>query len=158
MWWSHTVDAWASVYANSGWVRTLLGFTHIAGLIVGGGAAIAADRGVLLAVGRNPLEWPAQLATIRGAHSIVMVSLAIVMTSGVMLAASDVDTFLHMQLFWIKMSLVALLIVNGVCMRWAERAAAGPRRRRRPLAITAVASLTLWLLTTLAGAGLPNVH
>jgi len=75
-----------------------------------------------------------------------------------MLAASDTDTFLHAPLFWIKMGLVGLLVVNGACMRLAERAATGPRSQWKPLAFTAAASLTLWLLTTLAGAALPNVH
>ena len=155
---AHVIEAWASLYANSSVVRTLLGFAHVAGLIVGGGAAIAADRGVLRAVRQTASDLPAQLATIRSAHSIVLVSLTIVMASGLMLAASDVDTFLHSPFFWVKMALVGLLVVNGACMRRAERAATGPRPQWKPLAVTAAASLTLWLLTTLAGAALPNVH
>jgi uncharacterized membrane protein len=155
---AHVIEAWASLYANSSVIRTLLGFAHVAGLIVGGGAAIAADRGVLRAVRRAPSDLPTQLAAIRNAHSLVLASLAVVMASGVMLAASDTDTFLHAPLFWIKMGLVGLLVVNGACMRLAERAATGPRSQWKPLAFTAAASLTLWLLTTLAGAALPNVH
>src|SRR5262245_26947024 len=158
MWGSHIVETWASVYANSSSIRTLLGFAHVAGLIVGGGSAIAADRGVLRAVRRAPSELTVHLATIRNAHSIVITSLAIVMTSGLLLAAADTETFLHSTLFWLKMGLVALLIVNGGYMRLAERAASGPRPRWMPLAVASGASLTLWLLTTLAGAALPNVH
>jgi uncharacterized membrane protein len=155
---AHLIEAWASLYANSSAIRTVLGFAHVAGLIVGGGAAIAADRGVLRAVRQTPSELPLHLAAIRNAHSIVLASLAIVMTSGLMLAASDTDTFLHAPLFWVKMALVGLLVVNGACMRFAERAATAPQPRWKPLAVTAAASLTLWLLTTLAGAALPNVH
>jgi len=158
MWVSHAVEAWASIYANSSVTRTLLGFAHVAGLIVGGGSAIAADRGVLRAVRQMRSELSAQLTTIRNAHSVVLGSLFVVMVSGLMLAAADTDTFLHAPLFWIKMALVALLLVNGACMRLAERAAAAARPQWKPLAITAGASLTLWLLTTLAGAALPNVH
>jgi uncharacterized membrane protein len=158
MWVSHAVEAWASIYANSSVTRTLLGFAHVAGLIVGGGSAIAADRGVLRAVRQTRSELSAQLTTIRNAHSIVLGSLVVVMVSGLMLAAADTETFLHAPLFWIKMALVALLLVNGACMRLAERAAAAAGPQWKPLAITAGASLTLWLLTTLAGAALPNVH
>lgn len=158
MWGSHIIETWASVYANSSTIRTLLGFAHVAGLIVGGGSAIAADRGVLRAVRRAPSELSAHLTTIRNAHSIVIASLAVVMTSGLLLAAADTETFLHSTLFWLKMGLVALLIVNGAFMRQAERAASGARPRWTPLAIASGASLTLWLLTTLAGAALPNVH
>jgi hypothetical protein len=156
--WTHVIDAWASAYANSSAIRTLLGFAHVAGLILGGGSAIAVDRAVLRAVRRNPLELPAQVATIRNAHSVVLASLAMVMASGLLLAAADTETFLHSQLFWLKMALVGLLIVNGACMRLAERAATAPRLQWKPLAVTAAASVTLWLLTTLAGAALPNVH
>ena len=158
MWGSHIIETWASVYANSSTIRTLLGFAHVAGLIVGGGSAIAADRGVLRAVRRAPSELSAHLTTIRNAHSIVIVSLAVVMASGLLLAAADTETFLHSTLFWLKMGLVALLLVNGAFMRHAERAPSGARPRWTLLAIASGASLTLWLLTTLAGAALPNVH
>jgi hypothetical protein len=156
--WGHVIEVWASAYANSSAIRTVLGFAHVAGLIIGGGAAITADRGVLLAVRRNPLELPSQLTAIRNAHSIVLGSLAVVMASGILLAAADTDTFLHATLFWLKMGLVALLIVNGAGMQFAERAATAAQPRWKPLAITSAASLALWLLTTLAGAALPNVH
>jgi uncharacterized membrane protein len=158
MWVSHAVEAWASLYANSSTTRTLLGFAHVAGLIVGGGSAIAADRGVLRAVRQAPSELSAQLTAIGNAHSLVVGSLIVVMASGLMLAAADTETFLHAPLFWIKMALVALLLVNGAFMRLAERAASAARPQWRPLAIAAAASLTLWLLTTLAGAALPNVR
>ncbi len=158
MWGSHIIETWTSVYANSSTIRTLLGFAHVAGLIIGGGSAIAADRGVLRAVRRAPSELSAHLTTIRNAHSIVIASLAVVMTSGLLLAAADTETFLHSTLFWLKMGLVALLIVNGAFMRHAERAASGARPLWTPLAIASGASLALWLLTTLAGAALPNVH
>jgi uncharacterized membrane protein len=158
MWVSHAIEAWASIYSNSSTARTLVGFGHVAGLIVGGGSAIAADRGVLRAIRQAPSELGAQLTTIRNAHTVVLGSLVLVMVSGLMLAAADTETFLHSSLFWIKMALVGLLLVNGACMRFAERAAAAPRPQWKPLAITAGASLTLWLLTTLAGAALPNVH
>jgi len=154
----HLIETWASVYANSSTIRTLLGFAHVAGLIVGGGSAIAADRGVLRAVRRAPSELSVHLTAIRSAHSIVIASLAVVMASGLLLAAADTETFLHSTLFWLKMGLVGLLIVNGGVMRLAERAASGTRPRWTPLAIASGASLTLWLLTTLAGAALPNVH
>ncbi len=158
MWGSHIIETWSSVYANSSVIRTLLGFAHVAGLIVGGGSAIVADRTVLGAIRRAPSDVAGHLTTIRSVHSIVIASLAVVMMSGLLLAAADAETFFHSTLFWLKMGLVGLLVVNGGCMRLAERAAIGTRPRWMPLAVTSAASLTLWLLTTLAGAALPNVH
>jgi len=156
--WTHALDVWASVYANSSAIRTVVGFAHVAGLIIGGGSAIAIDRSVLVAARRNPSGLRVQVPTIQNAHSLVLASLAVVMSSGLLLAAADTETFLHSQLFWLKMALVGLLMVNGACMRLAERAAIAPRPQWKPLAVTAAASITLWLLTTLAGAALPNVH
>jgi len=156
--WTHALDVWASVYANSSAIRTVLGFAHVAGLIIGGGSAIAIDRSVLATARRNPSKLRVQVPTIQNAHSLVLASLAVVMSSGLLLAAADTETFLHSRLFWLKMALVGLLMVNGACMRLAERAAIARRPQWKPLAVTAAASITLWLLTTLAGAALPNVH
>jgi hypothetical protein len=69
-----------------------------------------------------------------------------------------VSTFLHSTLFWIKMGLVGLLVINGALMLAAERrarlGAAGSWGRLHALA---VGSLVLWTVTTLVGAALPNL-
>ena len=80
------------------------------------------------------------------------------MASGVLLFASDLDTFLYSKIFWIKMGLVALLLVNGGLVLRAERQAErGDDQAWSRLAWTSGISLALWLLTTLAGAALPNI-
>ena len=75
-----------------------------------------------------------------------------------MLFASDFETFLYSRFFWIKMGLVALLILNGLVLWNAERRAlAGDHRAWGMLRVTAIASITLWFLTTLGGVALPNI-
>jgi hypothetical protein len=99
-----------------------------------------------------------QLSTIRDAHRIVIGGLGILFVSGVLLFAADIDTFVASRVFWLKMSLVALLIGNGAIMRMAqqqaERGAVGAWSRLRT---TAAISLLLWFLTILAGTALPNI-
>ena len=151
------LESWASFYANHAVIRTLIGFLHIGGLVIGGGFAISADRMTLRAAKRGVASRAIQLDALRGTHRIVLISLAAVMVSGLFLFAADSDNFLHSTLFWIKMGLVAALMANGVLLIRAERAAETDAVRGwKWLTITSTVSVALWMLTTLAGAALPN--
>ena len=80
------------------------------------------------------------------------------MISGLLLLAADIDTYIASRLFWTKMALVALLMVNGLVLTRAERrATAGDDVSWGTLRWTAIASLALWTLTTLTGTGLLNM-
>ena len=150
--------SWGSYYANHGVVRTLVEFAHILGLVVGGGAAIVADRAVLAAIRRGEIERTSLLQSVRHTHAIVLAGLVAVMTSGVLLLGADLDTYLASTLFWTKMALIALLMINGVILTRAERrASAGDDISWGTLRWTAMASLALWTLTTLTGTGLLNM-
>ena len=72
--------------------------------------------------------------------------------------AADLDSLLYSRVFWIKMGLVALLLVNGATL-WAAERRAGRRDASawRTLRVTATASVALWLLATLAGVALLNI-
>jgi hypothetical protein len=149
---------WSSAYSNSAGLRTAIGFAHVAGLLVGGGCAIAADRMTILAKRWDVAERRAHLRTLRFTHEMVIAGLAVVIGSGVLLFAADVDTFLYSKVFWIKMALVVALMANGWRVWSAGHAAlASGSADWRRLHAAAFASMVLWLVTTLAGAALPNV-
>lgn len=150
-------QGWESIYANSPVLRTLIGFAHVAGLVVGGGCAIVADRATLRAYRRGSTSRAAEIDTIRSAHRVVLGGLAAVIASGALLMAADLDTFLHSRVFWVKMGLVAMLLLNGAVLARLGRTAAVDDARWKRLAYVSGLSLALWLLTTLAGAALPNV-
>jgi uncharacterized membrane protein len=149
---------WGSIYANHAALRTAVTFAHVASLIVGGGAAIAADRAMLVALRPDETSRNASLEALHGTHRIVVVSLVLVAISGVLMFTADVDSLLFSRVFWVKMGLVALLVVNGGVLWAAEESA---RRRDdsawRTLRVTALASVALWLLATLAGVALLNI-
>jgi hypothetical protein len=149
---SNFLEVWTSFYSNHAAVRTLLGFLHIGGLVVGGGCAISADRLVLLARKRGPAEQANQLENLRGTHRIVLISLVVVSVSGLLLFAANSDALLSSVLFWAKMGLIVILMANGALIVRAER-----RAHWKLLTITSTVSVVLWMLTTLAGAALPNV-
>jgi len=78
--------------------------------------------------------------------------------SGVLMFAADVDALIASRVFWIKMAIVAGLIVNGALLRAAERrAAAGDPLAWRRLHSTAMTSVFAWLAATLAGVALLNI-
>jgi len=155
---SNALVSWASFYANHAAVRTLIAFVHVAALIGGGGMAIAVDRGTLAALRKDEAGRCAQLDALRATHHTVILSLVLIVLSGVLLFAADVETYLYSRFFWTKIALVAALVANGAVLWGTERRArqgdpsAWPRLRA-----TAVASIALWLLTTLAGVALPNI-
>ncbi len=155
---AHAAATWAAWYSDSPMLRTGVGFAHVGGLLGGGGAAIAEDRAMLAAL---RLDEDARVSRVRAqrlAHRVVLTGLAVVVGSGLLLFAADWDTYLYSAVFWLKMLLVLLLLVNGVLLTQAEHAALRREARAWPrLRFAAIVSLTLWTLTTLAGAALPNV-
>jgi len=149
---------WGSFYANHPLTRTMITFAHIGGLVLAGGAAMTADRGLLLAARRSTEDRRGQLAATRSTHGFVLWGLVLVTISGLLLFAADVDTFWASRVFWIKIGLILLLVVNGATlMRSERRASAGVASAWQTLRWTAGASLLLWMLTTLAGAALLNL-
>jgi len=152
------LETWTSFFSNHAAVRTFIGFFHIGGLVVGGGCAISADRLTLRAARRSVAERANQLGALRGTHRIVVFSLAAVALSGLLLFAADAENFLHSVFFWMKMGLVVALLVNGFLLTRAERQAETDADRGwRWLTVTSTISVVLWMLTTLAGAALPNI-
>jgi hypothetical protein len=152
------IAQWAALYSAHAVVRTLVLFAHVGALVGAGGCAIAADRSTLLTATRSEAERRVQVTTIAGTHRIVLVGLSLIFVSGLLMLTADLETFLSSRVFWIKMTLVALLLVNGAVLTAAERRAGrGDSSAWGRLRFTAIASLALWFLITFAGVGLTNV-
>jgi hypothetical protein len=152
------LTAWAAIFANHPLIRTGVDFVHIGGLVAAAGCALTVDLATISAARRTPDSREAQLRVLQRTHPIVIGGLAALVVSGLLLFGADVGTFLYSTLFWIKMGLVGLLIINGLLMLAVERRArVGIEGSWRRLHALAVGSLALWTLTTLAGAALPNL-
>jgi len=148
------VDAaqgWARVFADHTLISAGVRFVHLAGLLIGGGAAVAADRGTLRAAREPEPARADHLAFLGTVHGIAVTGLAMLAVSGIAMLLADLDTFWSATAFWVKMCLVALLLGNGLLMRLAERRArTRPDDGWRTLKATATASLLLWLAIVLA--------
>lgn len=150
-------ESWASVYSNSVTLRSAVAFAHFGGLITGGGTAIAADLSMLRALRRGHAEVSDEICRLHASHRVVVGSLIVVGASGLLLLFKDLDALLESRPFWIKMALFAALILNGLLVVGTERrATAGEAGALGRLRLAAIASLVLWLATTLAGTVVPN--
>lgn len=149
---------WGSIYSNHAALRTIIAFAHVGGLVAAGGASFVADRQILSAFKHRVTDGSSGLRTVHKAHSVILAGLTIVIVSGVLLFAADLDAYLASRLFWIKMALVVALTVNGAILTRAEyRASNNIDDSWETLKWTAIASLCLWFLTTFIGTALPNI-
>ena len=165
------VAPWSRYYGHSTATSTAITFLHLGALVVGGGLAIALDRGTLHPqADPDPAEGAVaphaslqrarrrHLVALRRAHRLVIPSLAIAMSTGIAMLAADVESYLPSRIFWLKMTLLVLLLANGALMGRTEAqlavAGADEERHWRRLRHTAATSIALWLALTLAGVAL----
>jgi hypothetical protein len=147
----HAVEGWARLYADHKLISTGVIYVHLAGLLLGGGAAVAADRETLKAAGEPDAVRADHLSFLGTVHGIAIAGLAMLAVSGAAMFLADLETFWSARACWIKMGLLALLLANGVLMRQAERQAGTlPAQAWSRLKTTSVASLVLWFAILLA--------
>ena len=146
---------WADFYAKS--KPTALGATylHIAGVMIGGGFAMASDRAALR-VSRGSTEDRAFiLREFTFVHRPVVVALTLVVLSGAAMMLADVETFLGNPVYYVKMGMFVMLLGNGLLMQRNEkRLAADPSAANASWSGfrgNAIASLILWMSIALAG-------
>jgi hypothetical protein len=151
---------WGDFYSHSKTAETCVTFLHIGGLLLAGGLAIAEDRSNLRALRLPTVDRGHQMKELASVHKWVLIGLTIVVLSGVAMLASDIETFFGSWIYWTKMGLVVLLLLNGLMMTRVERGLALDGSDGSPhwatLRRTAVSSLVLWFAITLAGLALVN--
>jgi uncharacterized membrane protein len=151
-------EPWADFHSDSHLAQTLVTFAHVGGILVAGGIAIATDRTTLRVA--SDVDRRRHLLEVSQSHRVVIAALVVVVLSGVLQFASDVEAHWSAPIYWVKMALVATLLINGARMRRIESAAgADPVPSAAHWSAfrgTAITSLVLWLATTLAGVALIN--
>lgn len=151
---------WADFYSHSKPVSAAVTWVHLSGILVGGGTALASDRTAFRLAGMDIDDRRRLLHAFSTVHRTVVTALVVVAISGVAMLLADTGTFLVSPIYWTKMGLVVLLLFNGWnIMRTEQRLTADPAPANplwRRFTIGAVASITLWLTTLLAGVILMN--
>jgi hypothetical protein len=158
---SSLADPWSSFYGHSRTAANVVNFLHVGGLLLAGGLAVASDRMTFRALRYPADERRGHVREVSAVHRLVVTGLVLVFVSGVLLFASDVDTFWSSWVFWVKMALIAVLLVNGWLMTRVEKRLTIDASEGAPgwasLHRAAVVSVVLWFATTLAGVMLTNV-
>jgi hypothetical protein len=151
---------WADFYSHSKAAETVVTFLHIGGLLLAGGLAIAADRASLRALRLPVGQRETQMRELAAVHRWVLTGLTFVVVSGLLLLTADIETFFGSWIYWTKMGLVVLLLINGLIMTRVENGlavdASDASPHWRTLKRTSVSSLVLWFSITFAGLALVN--
>jgi hypothetical protein len=147
---SNAVAWWAAAYGDHRLLSVSIRFLHIASLVIGGGTAIITDRAILRGARGGADERASAMASLHRSHRTVVPALFVVVASGVLLSTADLSTFFASPIYWVKLALVAVLLVNGAGFVAAERLAAHRDVWRR-LAFASAASLTLWFVLLFVG-------
>jgi hypothetical protein len=144
---------WSSYYGNHQLASVAVRYLHLAGLLLGGGTALFADRQVLRVMRAGSQEQEAVLAELSRAHRYVVSCIVVVATAGILMTASDTATFLVSKLYWTKMLLVGLLVTNGAVLLLSERRARriGVAAGWLRLAAVSTVSAMLWLTILFLG-------
>jgi len=146
---------WAEVYGESPPLQAVILFAHLAGMLVGGGLALAADRATLRAARAGSADRDRESAELQGAHQPVLAGLGVTLASGLLMLAADLGAYLGSVAFWVKMGLVALLLANGYFITRTEALLdREPDRAWKRLRVASAASLALWMAVVLAGSWL----
>jgi hypothetical protein len=152
---------WADFYGHSKIAATIVTFLHVGPMLLGGGFAIAMDRSTLRALRTPAAQRTAHLGELAAVHRWVIGGLVVIVMSGLLLLAADIETFWGSWIYWLKMALVVALLVNGLSMTRAETAlrsdsaeqATGWATLRRSSQV----SLFLWLVIAFLGVALVNI-
>jgi hypothetical protein len=153
------MEPWSALYSDSTIIPTLVVFGHIAALVFAGGMAVTLDRATLRAA-RGPAEFRwRQLEELRAAHRFVIIGLGLSVVTGVLLFAADLETYFGSWIYWTKMGLIVLLLLNGYMMTRVEgRISSTPNAADEPgwkqLRTNAIVSLVLWFVIAFAGVAL----
>lgn len=154
-------EPWAHAYADSKIIATIVTFGHVASLLMAGGLAVATDRATLRALRLAAAERGRHLDDLAGVHRLVVGGLVLSVMTGLLLFASDVETFIGSWIFWLKMGLICVLLANGYVMTRAEQTLRADAAEESPawdkLRRSAVMSMALWYAITLGGVALMNV-
>jgi uncharacterized membrane protein len=116
---------WADFYADSTVAETIVTFGHVGALLFAGGAAIAADRMTLresLRGSNGAAERARQLGELSRLHRVVISGIAVMVVTGVLMLAADLEIYYGSWVYWTKMALFVALLVNGRRMLGLEQA------------------------------------
>jgi uncharacterized membrane protein len=146
------VKWWSGYYGNHQLISVGIRFAHLMALMLSGGTALFVDRRVFRAVRANETEKQEMLCALHSAHRLIIPWVVVLGLTGILMTAADTETFLVSKVYWIKMTVVALLGINGIALLVAERKAGDGNPKAWSRVVTAsTISFLLWIGALLMG-------
>jgi hypothetical protein len=148
------VASWAEFYANHQLASVFVRFVHLTAIVMGGGAALLMDFRIIRASHAAIEQREKAFLSLKGIHRYVVVWLSVLVATGVLMTAAEYSVFLQSRVYWTKIALVAVLMINGMALLFAERNAQkrGIADGWRRLTTASMLSVVLWQTTLFAGA------
>ncbi len=143
------IAPWARWYGESTAVSNAVVMVHLAGLLWGGGRAVTADLFVLRSAGPERFREQSGVEFLAASHRQILAGLAAIVVSGVAMVLADRAHYFGTPVYWIKMSAVGLLLVNGAVLTRLHRGLGGEvelRGRWDRIRLSSAASLLLWFV------------
>jgi hypothetical protein len=157
----HLLEPWNHFYSHSKAAETVVQSLHIGGVLMAGGLAIASDRGTLRALRTPASDRAFPMRELAAVHRWVLTGLTVVVISGLAMLTADIETFFGSWIYWVKMGLVATLLVNGLVITRTEAELRADPAEQSPhwdrLRVRAVTSIILWFTITVFGVSLVNL-
>jgi hypothetical protein len=157
----HLLKPWNHFYSHSKVAETVVQSLHIGGVLMAGGLAISADRGTLRALRTPVFDRAFPMRELAAVHRWVLTGLTIVIISGLGMLTADIETFFGSWVYWTKMALFVVLLVNGLVIVRTEAELRADPGEQSPhwarLRVRALSSIGLWFTITVLGVALVNL-
>jgi hypothetical protein len=143
---SHIIESWANCYGNHPLVSVTIRFLHLTGIVLGGGAGILTDWQIIKSALKGNVDREYLLKQLNRAHYYVAPWMFVLSLTGALMTAADAQTFFVSKVYWTKIALILLLVVNGVALLLLESHARNPGIQSvwKKLTIVSVISAVLW--------------
>jgi len=92
---------------------TILIILHILGVVIGAGGAFAGDAMFFSSI-RDKKISHTEMRFLKLSSTMVWTGIGIIVLSGIAIFLSDIDHYFHSAKFLAKMTIVAIIIINGV--------------------------------------------
>jgi hypothetical protein len=149
----HIIESWAEYYGNHQLASVAIRFFHLTGIVLGGGAGLITDWQIMKSAFKVNADFDILLKQLSRAHYYVVPWMFVLALTGALMTAADAHSFLVSKVYWIKISLIALLVFNGIALLLLES-----RIRRAGIQavwgkLTAVSSISAILWQTILFVG-----
>jgi hypothetical protein len=144
---------WSGYYGDHQIVSVAVRFVHVAALIFGGGTALFVDRHVLRTARLTQEQRADAFRVLGSSHRQVVPWLVVLTITGFLMTAADLDTYLGSRVYWIKMGMFGLLLINGAVLLATEKRVrqVGIAQAWSRLVTVSTVSLVLWIGALLMG-------